>query len=238
MHQITFGPSATVSGALALRFAGWPVPAKALLVITAEKSHASIPGVQLVRRTRTTVVRRPDSLRIAAANEAFMDSLVAETVDARRNLIDAALQQRLVTAEAFGQWIQPRLGPGHKGAGILRESLERMASGSRSEAEQRMATLLSRSGTGRWIPNHPIMSDRGRVIAEIDFALLDLRIAIEVDGRAHHSDRRSFERDRARPNELTLQGWLVLRFTWEQITSDPEWVIATVCAAVRQRAAA
>lgn len=238
VHQLTFGPTATVSGSLALRMAHWQVPARALVVVTRGKAHASLPGVHLVRRANTTVLRRPDRLRIASAKEAFMDALIAEPAGSRDRVIDAALQQRLVTAEAFGQWIQPRLGPGHKGAGILRTSLERMATGSRSEAEQRMATLLSRSGTGRWIPNHPIMGDRGRVIAEIDFALLDLRIAIEVDGRAHHSDRRSFERDRARQNELTLQGWLVLRFTWEQITNNPGWVIAAVRAAVRQRSAA
>lgn len=238
VHQINFGPTATVSGALALRFARWLLPTRALIVVTPDKTHASLPGVHLMRRASTAVVRRPDGLRIASSRDAFMDALLVEPAASRRNLIDGALQQRLVTADSFHQWIQPRLGPGHKGARILRESLERMRTGSRSEAEQRMAALLARSGTGTWVPNHPIRGERGRILAEIDFAHLELRIAIEVDGRAHHSDHSSFERDRARQNDLTLQGWLVLRFTWEQITGDPEWVIATIRAAVRQRAAA
>jgi very-short-patch-repair endonuclease len=58
-----------------------------------------------------------------------------------------------------------------------------------------------------------------------------------VDGRAYHSDRRAFERDRLRQNHLVLQGWLILRFTWEQITQRPQEVIAAVLAAVAQRAA-
>jgi len=47
----------------------------------------------------------------------------------------------------------------------------------------------------------------------------------------------AFERDRERQNVLTLQGWLVLRFTWEQITQRPGEVLAAVLAAVAQRVA-
>ena len=72
-------------------------------------------------------------------------------------------------------------------------------------------------------------------VAEMDFAEKSLRIAIEVDGRAFHSDRRSFEHDRRRQNLLVLDGWLVLRFTWEQITRDPGGVVACIRAAVAQR---
>ncbi|MEK9809938.1 MAG: DUF559 domain-containing protein, partial [Candidatus Nanopelagicales bacterium] len=88
---------------------------------------------------------------------------------------------------------------------------------------------------GTWTANHPVVDKSGRVVAEIDFAHVDLGIAIEVDGRAFHSDQRSFERDRARQNDLVLRGWLVLRFTWEQITTRPEWVTAEICKAVARR---
>ena len=40
-----------------------------------------------------------------------------------------------------------------------------------------------------------------------------------------------------RQNVLMLQGWLVLRFTWEQITQRPHKVLAAVRAAVTQRVA-
>ena len=75
------------------------------------------------------------------------------------------------------------------------------------------------------------------MVAEIDFAHLGLHIAIEVDGRAFHSDRRSFERDRSRQNTLVVGGWLVLRFTWEQITERPDEAVEIVLAAAAQRAA-
>jgi very-short-patch-repair endonuclease len=98
-----------------------------------------------------------------------------------------------------------------------------------------MGALLSRT-RGNWIANYAVRDEHGRVLAEIDFADPHLMIAVEVDGRAFHSDRRSFERDRKRQNMLTLRGWTVLRFTWERIVSDPAGVMAEVTAATSARA--
>jgi very-short-patch-repair endonuclease len=94
-----------------------------------------------------------------------------------------------------------------------------------------MAALLKQAG-GNWIANYAVRDDSGRILAEIDFAHLELKIAIEVDGRAFHSDGRSFERDRERQNMLALRGWLVLRFTWDRLVNDPEGVIAEVVTAL------
>jgi very-short-patch-repair endonuclease len=98
-----------------------------------------------------------------------------------------------------------------------------------------MGALLERT-RGNWIANYAVRDEHGRVLAEIDFADPHLMIAVEVDGRAFHSDRRSFERDRKRQNMLTLRGWTVLRFTWERIVSDPAGVMAEVLAATSARA--
>lgn len=91
--------------------------------------------------------------------------------------------------------------------------------------------LLLAGAPGHWIANYPILGEHGQVVAEIDFANPQLKIAIEVDGRAFHSDRHSFERDRARQNMLVIEGWVVLRFTWERIVNDPEGVLAEVASA-------
>jgi hypothetical protein len=235
--QFTFGPAAAISGALALRRAGWHLPDESLLVVVPEKPRARLPGVRLLRRSTADHDQHIHEPRFVSAPEAFLDTIIKLPRVQRSAFIDAALQQRLVTAEDFAHWMQPRLGKGHTGATALRYALLRMSTGARSEAEQRMAVLLKRSRTGHWRPNYPLYNATGRVVAEIDFALTDLRIAIEVDGRAHHSDHRSFERDRQRQNHLALGGWLVLRFTWEQITEQPSAVMAAVAAAVSHRAA-
>ena len=45
----------------------------------------------------------------------------------------------------------------------------------------------------------------------VDFAFPDIKLAIEADGAAHHSDERK-ERDRKRDWFLRRQGWTVKRF--------------------------
>lgn len=55
----------------------------------------------------------------------------------------------------------------------------------------------------------------------LDIALLDARLAIEVDGWEWHGKHKGdFTRDRERQNLLTLHGWRILRFTAGQIRKD------------------
>jgi hypothetical protein len=235
--RLSYGERARISGHLALRHGGWSLPGDARVIVMPHEPKLSIPGVTVLRRRDAAAVRRSDGVRFTRVHEALIDALVVVGADAASDLLDAVLQKRLITPEDFGRAALPRLGRGKRGASLLGSLMERASTGSRSEAEQRMAVLLRRTGTGPWEPNLPVRDGSGRVVAEIDFAHVGLRIAIEVDGRAHHSDRRSFERDRDRQNELVLRGWLVLRFTWEQITQRPDEVIAAVTAAVLRRAA-
>jgi very-short-patch-repair endonuclease/predicted transcriptional regulator of viral defense system len=69
----------------------------------------------------------------------------------------------------------------------------------------------------------------------LDLAYPTRRIAIEGDGFGVHTERGAFERDRVRQNDLLLDGWLVLRFTWEQIVNSPEWVVRTIRRALDER---
>jgi very-short-patch-repair endonuclease len=71
--------------------------------------------------------------------------------------------------------------------------------------------------------------------AHVDFAYVDARLILEVDGRSWHSRTTEFELDRRRDNAAQLAGWVVLRFTWRQVTQDPDYVIATVRQALRHR---
>jgi len=235
--RITYGERARISGHLALRHAGWSLPGDSRVVVVPHQPKSAIPGVSVLRRNDAPAVRRPDGVRFTRVHEALVDALVVVGSEAAVDLLDSALQKRLITPAEFHTAAMSRRGRGKRGAELLAGLVERALTGTRSEAEQRMRVLLKRSATGPWVANHPVRDASGRIVAEIDFAHEGLRIAIEVDGRAYHSDRRAFERDRLRQNHLVLQGWLILRFTWEQITQRPQEVIAAVLAAVAQRAA-
>ena len=59
------------------------------------------------------------------------------------------------------------------------------------------------------------------------------RLIVEVDGYGYHRSPSRFENDRERDVMLTIAGWHVMRFTWTQVTTRPNWVAE----AVRARAA-
>lgn len=232
--QVNLSASAVISGPLAARLGGWPLPGAELIALDTARNPAGIPGVRLLRRTQQPAFRERRGLRLAPKEDALLDTLMCVPASRARHIIDLALQQRWINATTFDRLLTTRSGRGRTGITKLRAIRDRVASGSRSEAEQRMGHLLTHSGTGPWIANYPVTDDMGNVVAEIDFADPHLRIAIEVDGRAHHTDRHAFERDRARQNLLIVDGWIVLRFTWEQIVNDPEGVIRIISAAIAQ----
>jgi hypothetical protein len=53
-----------------------------------------------------------------------------------------------------------------------------------------------------------------------------------------HGQRGALVTDCWRYNQLTVAGWLVLRFAWEQVMFEGEWVVRMIAGAVAQRLAA
>lgn len=66
----------------------------------------------------------------------------------------------------------------------------------------------------------------------VDFLFAGQSVVVETDGRASHGTRAAFEDDRARDAELAARGYVVLRFTWRQLTQRPGWVARTLRAAL------
>lgn len=233
--QTNGAADAVVSGTLAARLAGWDLPGGDRILVQPGHTRIGLPGTTVIRRGPVDALSAPGGLRLSPPLDGLVDALACLGAEAGERLLDRALQRHYTSLRDFSAVVEGRLGRGSHGAAILRQLRDAANGGTRSEAERRMAALLKRTKTGPWIANYPLMDDLGNLVAEIDFALKSLRIAIEVDGRAFHSDRHAFERDRRRQNLLVLDGWLVLRFTWEQITRDPKAVIACIIAAVAQR---
>jgi very-short-patch-repair endonuclease len=79
-------------------------------------------------------------------------------------------------------------------------------------------------GSNRWI--------------EVDLAARSLKLAIEVDGYHHFTDREAFRRDRRKDIELQKQGYLVVRVLAEDVVERLEEVMDMILAAVAFRRAA
>ncbi len=64
------------------------------------------------------------------------------------------------------------------------------------------------------------------------------RLVIEADSFEFHGNRRQLTRDCKRYNAFVIAGWVVLRFSWEQVMFQPAYVAACLRAIVNPRAAA
>ena len=56
----------------------------------------------------------------------------------------------------------------------------------------------------------------------IDFAFVDLKVAVEIDGSQHILDAERIERDKAKDKTLVYNGWKVLRITENLVKTD--WI--------------
>lgn len=112
------------------------------------------------------------------------------------------------------------------GARRLRAVLGDLRDGTVSEGERRLAILLREARITGWRTNHSVRAAGRRYV--LDVAFPEERVAVEVDGRAYHSDARAFQYDRTRQNDLVRAGWTVLRFTWADITDRPEHVLEVI----------
>ncbi|MEI5011688.1 DEAD/DEAH box helicase family protein [Streptomyces sp. PmtA] len=74
----------------------------------------------------------------------------------------------------------------------------------------------------RVVSQHPVtVNDR---TYRLDYLVtgLSLRLAVELDGFAFHSDRAAFTYDRLRQNDLAAAGFTVVRFSYDAVRTDTE----------------
>ena len=105
-----------------------------------------------------------------------------------------------------------------------------------SAAERKFHRLLRDAGITGWKANRPVVLDD--FTCYVDVLFRNLKLAIEIDGRLFHTGADIFETDRSRQNQLVLDGWCVLRFTWTMIEERPETVLAMVREAIEMLTAA
>lgn len=135
-------------------------------------------------------------------------------------IADSALRRGDVTAEELTAAIQtlPRIGR-ERAALVLRSAsgvaVNPFESGLRGMAIESTGPL--------WIPQPALTLRSGRPLHP-DAGCEELRIALEADSHEYHKSRADVVRDCRRYDEMTLAGWIVLRFAWEHVMFESEWV--------------
>ena len=167
---------------------------------------ATVDGVRLTTVARTIVDLAAD--RSARHVGAILDRLVSDQkVDIFE--VDAVLA-------ATGRRGKP-------GTTVMRDVLEERigADRSASELERRGRKVIAAAGLPRPVPEFPIPWTVNR---RFDDAYPDRKIAIEWDSQRFHGQKASFEADRIRNRDATINGWVILRFTWEDVHLRPHQI--------------
>jgi hypothetical protein len=81
----------------------------------------------------------------------------------------------------------------------------------------------------------PLGNGRTAFLGRPDLVDDHLRIVIEADSFEWHGSRPALARDARRYNWFETDGWLVLRFAWEQVMFDEGYVREVLTAAVAER---
>jgi very-short-patch-repair endonuclease len=194
--------------------------------------HVRSPSVVTHRSVDPVPSRVQGGLRVTTPERTLVD-LAPRLSDHRlERAVESARLERLVSLASLRRTVDGIGTRGRSGAGRLSRLLayldERPAE---SALEVAVARLLRHSRLPAAVRQHEIVVGRSRY--RLDFAWPDRRVALECDGRRHHSDAAAFRRDRARWTEITAGACYRIVFaTWRDATTRPGWIVEQVGAAL------
>lgn len=220
----SYGTDAAASGLAAAWWHGIIRLPPDVVEVTVPRNRRLVhrPEARLRRRdlkTADVVERR--GLRVTSLELTVIEAASRRGGGAK--ILDSALQRH---TDVPSLWRAHLRNKGRHGSPRARRLLQAADSGARSEAERILVRLLKQAGITGWVANLPV----GSYVVDVGFPAS--KVACEVDGFAFHSDPEDFRNDRIRQNRLMLLGWQVLRFTWLDLTEQPERVIAEIRRAI------
>jgi very-short-patch-repair endonuclease len=220
-------PGGVLAGPSAARVHGLPVDDPRSWIALPPAARLRIRELSVLRdRLSRYDVEFVDGVLVTGRPRTVFDCLRILPERRAGELLDRALQQRWITLDDLAGRV--RAFAGRHGVSRLVDLVAAASTGTRSAAEHLTAQMLKRSGVLGWRANVPIHDGAGRLIGIGDFVFGAERVVVELDGRAFHTTSDRFERDRQRQNQLIGAGWVVLRFTWRDLTQRPAYVVATI----------
>jgi very-short-patch-repair endonuclease/predicted transcriptional regulator of viral defense system len=232
---LAFGPDAVLThdSAAALRGMIQYRPEVVDVTILGARYARSRPGIRVHRSLTLTEadVTTRKRLPVTTAARTLLDFAETHTAREIERALDEALDQRIVSRTKV-QEILDRAGRGRRGTKILASltAQRRPSTLTRSQPEEDLLGMLRAAGVATPQANAPLHG----FIA--DFLWRQERVVVEVDGYQWHSSRSAFKRDRLKDQVLRDHGYIVLRFTSDQLKEEPLAVIARIVRAITERA--
>lgn len=212
------GPGAALSHATAVWWWGLLDHPPELIEISTPRRCRSLDGIRVHRERHVARVIH-NGLAVSTASQALLDfAAVAHRNRLRYVLANAEYHDLLDLDE-----LRSLTGRGIAGSAAINKALQRhrpQLAYTRSELERRLLHLCEAHGL-------PLPTFNVHVLGWlVDAVWPDQRVLVEVDGYRGHRSPAQLERDHQRDLQLRAAGYLVLRYTWRQITRTPAAVVA------------
>ena len=231
------GPSAVLSHGSAARLWQLDVDPSDRVHITVENRIQSpkqwLKVHKVASQSRAVKIER---FSVTPLSQTLLDLASKVGPDELEEALESALRRRLTTMRKLEAFVEGRCVQGRRGCAPFRRLLAQRgdvpATGSRFET--RFNRLLRKARLP--LPERQVeIRDGDRFIGRVDFAYPDAKVLIEADGYLWHFGREDWQRDGTKGNHLGLQGWLILRFTTEDLKERPDEVIEMVRTALGGR---
>lgn len=185
------------------------------VTVPPDSSHKRV-GVR--RREVIGDVVKIGGIPCAGALQTLVD-LAAELDDLRwEHALEAALRKKLITTAELELWL-PELGRRRTpGVARMRRVLALRPTGAPptgSLLETLFVQLVRAAGLPEPLRQVRIFNENGDFVADVDFAWPELGLFIELDGQ-HHAGQPVHDA-RRETNVIAATGWLVGRFTWDEV---------------------
>lgn len=225
---LAVGPGAALSHRDAAGLHGLRPADHRLIDVTTTRDRRAVRGIR-IHRTRmldAQDVTTVSGISVTTVARTLVDLAGVVPRDHLARAIQRAEQQRtfdLPQVEAALARTTGRTGLGHK---ALKAAIQEHAALGLSATDSSLEDAFL-----RLLRDHGLPSPRVNALVEgfrVDAHWPDRRLIVELDGWAHHHDRRAFQRDRERDATLTAAGHRVVRFTHHDVMRRPDRVTCTL----------
>jgi very-short-patch-repair endonuclease len=229
-------PGAIVSHHSAAAMLGFPRTKPLAVVSVHTRTTHEFPGV-CVRRTHDMApdhVHDLDGVPVTTAARTVVD--LAAVLHPKH--LSAIIQDLVLTSQLALPDVAVVLGEvarrGKPGVQSLRATLEMLGPEPTpmTELERRGWALLQRAGVADGVRECAVPWDPDR---RFDVAWPDVRVAVEWDSRRWHGALQRMAYDRRRDRAAAINGWVVIRFTWDEVVTRPDRVVDDVRSLIRAR---
>jgi len=152
--------------------------------------------------------------------------------------VDDALRLRRTTWPELHSAVLRHSTRGRNGCGPMRQLLAERYGETEvplSDWSRQVARLLVDRCLPPPVMEHRALDATGQLIAQLDLAYPQYKVAIELQSKRWHLNARSFEADPVRWNRLTAIGWQVYPVTWAFVVNEPDELCRIVRQALRTR---